>query len=75
MDTSRKNCSISVALTERERQILIALAGYEERKPSDALRLALREAARRRGLLDSSHEGPVPAAPRGEPQGTGEEPR
>lgn len=43
-----------VALSVGERQLLDALASYEERRPGDALRMALREAARRRGLLGSA---------------------
>ena len=59
METTR-SISFSVALTKGEHQLLVALAAYEERKPGDALRVALREAARRRGLLRP--EGLLPPA-------------
>jgi hypothetical protein len=51
MDSTQHTRTFCVALSVGERQLLDALAKYEERRPGDALRVALREAARRRGLL------------------------
>jgi len=43
--------SYTVRLPALERQLLFEMAACEERRPSDMLRVALREAARRRGVL------------------------
>lgn len=56
--------NFTVSLSAADRQLLDTLAEHEERRPGDMLRVCLREAARRRGLLTSRLNIDANAKPR-----------
>jgi hypothetical protein len=45
--------NFTVLLSEAERQLLEDVAKFDARRPGDMLRVCLREAALKRGLLDA----------------------
>ena len=56
MGRERLSASITVRLTPEERRALEQMAAQEQRRVSDMVRLAIREAARARGLWPANGE-------------------
>jgi len=56
MGRERLSASITVRLTPEERRALEQMAAQEQRRVSDMVRLAIREAARARGLWPENGE-------------------
>jgi uncharacterized protein (DUF1778 family) len=56
MGRERLSASITVRLTPEERRALEQMAAQEQRRVSDMVRLAIREAARTRGLWPENGE-------------------